>query len=385
MGISERLKRLGFRINDRLVDATAFERIGIAIASLVLALLIASLIVWASGSDPVVFLRTLVVGAFGTRGNISLSLRQSTMLILAGVSVAIAFKAGIFNIGVQGQMVTGGFATALAILGLAPHFPASPFGGLLVIVIATLVGMVAGGLYAAIPGLMKAYAEANEVVTTIMLNFIASGVIYYVVLRWIDSPNIAAEDVTPAFPSHVSLPSIVFDDSSFSILGLLVALLTAVIVYVVFRHTFYGYDLRISGKQRGAAMYSGVETKRQIVSVMFFSGMVAGLTGAVFVIMVLGLFRDPRSMPTFGFDAIAVSLIAANNPLGVIPAGVLFGGLSSAKVIIDIQLNISKELVDGIVGIIVLFVAMPEFFKLSFGKLRERVPLEDPAEREDED
>jgi simple sugar transport system permease protein len=90
--------------------------------------------------------------------------------------------------------------------------------------------------------------------------------------------------------------------------------------------------------------------------------------------MVLGLYRDPRAMPTFGFDAIAVSLIAGNNPLGVIPAGILFGGLSSAKVFIDIQLNISQHLVDGIVGLVVLFIAMPELFRMSYVRLRNTVP-----------
>jgi len=368
------LRKLSQRAVAWVFYATAVERIVLAIVSLLLSLLLGGIIVWLTGSDPVVFLQTLFKGAFGNTRNIALSLRQSTMLILAGGAVAVAFRAGIFNIGVQGQMVTGGFATALTILGLTPHLPTNALGATVVIVAGCLSGMLFGGLYALIPGLMKAYAEANEVVTTIMLNFIAGGVIYYIVLNHIESPNIAAEDVTPRFASYISLPSPIFDDPSFSSLWFLAAVLAMIALYAMLRYTTYGYELQTTGEQISAAIYSGVDTKRQTVSTMFISGVLAGLTGAVFVIMVLGLYRDPRSMPSFGFDAIAVSLIAGNNPLAVIPAGILFGGLSSAKVFIDLQLNVSQQLVDGIIGLVVLFIAMPELFRMSHGRLKDSVP-----------
>lgn len=365
---------LGGRVVGWLFHATAVERILLAVVSLLIALALGAAVVWITGSDPVRFLQVLFNGAFGSPRNIALSLRQSTMLILAGGAVAVSFRAGIFNIGVQGQMVTGGFATALTILGLTPHLPATALGATIVILAATLVGMLFGGLYAVIPGLMKAYAEANEVVTTIMLNFIAGGVIYYIVLNHIESPDIAAEDVTPEFANPISLPSPIFNDPSFSLIGFLTAILAMIALYAMLRYTTYGYELQTTGEQLAAAIYSGVDTKRQTVSTMFISGVLAGLTGAVFVIMVLGLYRDPRSMPSFGFDAIAVSLIAGNNPLGVIPAGILFGGLSSAKVVVDLQLNISNQLVDGIVGLVVLFIAMPELFRMSYGRLRNWAP-----------
>jgi simple sugar transport system permease protein len=368
------LRKLSQRAVAWVFYATAVERIVLAIVSLLLSLLLGGIIVWLTGSDPVVFLQTLFKGAFGNTRNIALSLRQSTMLILAGGAIAVAFRAGIFNIGVQGQMVTGGFATALTILGLTPHLPTNALGATVVIVAGCLSGMLFGGLYALIPGLMKAYAEANEVVTTIMLNFIAGGVIYYIVLNHIESPNIAAEDVTPRFASYISLPSPIFDDPSFSSLWFLAAVLAMIALYAMLRYTTYGYELQTTGEQISAAIYSGVDTKRQTVSTMFISGVLAGLTGAVFVIMVLGLYRDPRSMPSFGFDAIAVSLIAGNNPLAVIPAGILFGGLSSAKVFIDLQLNVSQQLVDGIIGLVVLFIAMPELFRMSHGRLKDSVP-----------
>jgi simple sugar transport system permease protein len=120
-----------------------------------------------------------------------------------------------------------------------------------------------------------------------------------------------------------------------------------------------------SGYQQRAADYSGVNSNRTIITTMTFSGMVAGLAGAIFAIMILGYYSDPSTFPTFGFDAIAVSLLAANNPLGVIPAGILFGALDAGGQYIGFTLDVPAELVDGVIGLIVLFVAAPELFRMS--------------------
>jgi ABC-type uncharacterized transport system permease subunit len=347
-----------------MVDADAVERLLIALASVGLALFLGSIVVAAAGYDPVLFVYSLLYGAIGTVSNIVFTLRQTTMFIITGVAVAIAFRAGIFNIGVQGQFVVGGFATTLTVLGLVPHLPGGAVGGAVLIVLGTLAALFAGGAYAAIPGLMKAYADANEVITTIMLNFIATGVVLYLIDSSLRPAGISAPN-TESFPDYVSFPSIVFDSSSFSVLGLAIALVAIVIVYIVLTRTRFGYDLRTSGVQGPAAAFSGVDPRRTIVSTMVFSGMVAGLAGAVFTVMVLGYYSDPATFPTFGFDAIAVSLLAANNPLGIIPAGLLFGGLEAGQQFIGINLDIPQELVDGVVGLVVLFVATPELFRMA--------------------
>jgi len=349
---------------DRMLQATVLERFALAIASTLLALLIGSVIVWATGYDAVEFATSLVYGAVGNLSNIAFTLRQSTMLILTGVAVAIAFRAGVFNIGVQGQFVVGGFATALSILFLAPHLPGGTVGGIVLMVLGTVAAIVAGGAYAALPGLMKAYADANEVITTIMLNFIASGVVYFFIDAYLRPGGTSAPN-TESFPDYVGLPGFAFGSSSFSVIGLAVALLAAVGVFVVMARTSFGYDLVTSGYQEAAAAYSGVDPKRTVVTTMTFSGMVAGLAGAIFAIMILGYYTDPSTFPTFGFDAIAVSLLAANNPLGVIPAGLLFGGLDAGGQYIGFTLDVPAELVDGVVGLIVLFVAAPELFRMS--------------------
>ncbi|UPV74657.1 ABC transporter permease [Halorussus limi] len=374
------------RAADRMLRATVVERFAIAVAATLLALLLGSVVVAASGYDAVEFVSSLVYGAFGTTSNLAFTLRQSTMLILAGVAVAVAFRAGVFNIGVQGQFVVGGFATAVTVLFLAPHLPGGAVGGVLLMGLGTLAAIAAGGAYAALPGMMKAYADANEVITTIMLNFIASGVVFFVVDRYLRPAGASAPN-TETFPEYVALPSVVFDSASFSVVGLGAALATVLVVYVVMARTRFGYDLVTSGYQEPAAAYSGVDPERNVVATMTFSGMVAGLAGAVFTIMILGYYSDPSTFPRFGFDAIAVSLLAANNPLGVVPAGLLFGGLDAGGQYIGFTLDVPPELVDGVVGLVVLFVAVPELFRMAARRtgLGGRGSSESPVRRAESD
>ncbi|MFC7130796.1 ABC transporter permease [Haloferax chudinovii] len=356
------VRSLADRIADRMLDASALERVVIALVATALALFIGAVIVAASGYDAVEFVSSLVYGAVGNASNLAFMLRQSSMLILTGVAVAVAFRAGVFNIGVQGQFVVGGFAATLGILFAAPLLPNSSISAVPLMALAALLALAAGGAYGALPGMMKAYAGANEVITTIMLNFIASGVVYFLLDAYL-RPEGAAAPNTEQFPDYVGLPGLVFESPSFSILGLGVALLTVAVVYLVMDRTGFGYDLVTSGYQEPAAKYSGVDPKRMIVRTMTISGMIAGLAGALFAIMILGYYSDPNTFPTFGFDAIAVSLLAANNPLGVIPAGLLFGGLDAGGQYIGFTLDVPSELVDGVIGLIVLFVAAPELFR----------------------
>lgn len=364
---------LGRRALARLVDASIFERLGIAVASTLLALLIGLVVVAAAGYDPVLFIDNMVYGIFGTysvadlfgtNNRLAQTLRPTVTFIITGVAVAIAFRAGVFNIGVQGQFVVGGFAAAATIVSIAGSLPGGAAGGAMVIVVATIAAIAAGGLYAMLPGILKAYAGANEIITTIMLNFVASGVVFWLLDAYF-RPGGTFFVRTERFPEHVSFPQPIFEGTSFSVVGLAIALLTAGVVFWIMERTRFGYDLVTSGHQADAASYSGVDAKRTIVATMTFSGMVAGLAGAVYVIMVLSYFSDPATLPTFGFDAIAVSLLAANNPLGVIPAGLLFGGLESGGNFVNQSSDVPRQLIDGVVGLVVLFVAAPELFRMA--------------------
>lgn len=358
------LKSAVSRIASRMDSASVLERFALSAISTLLALAIGTLVVAIAGYDAGAFVSAMWNGAFGSRASIAFMLRQSTMLILAGVAVAVAFKAGEFNIGVQGQLIVGGFATTLTILFLAPILPEGIVGGILLMILGTIAAIIAGGLYGAFPGILKAYANANEVITTIMLNFIASGVVFYLIDTYLRPPSISTP-VTESFPKYVALPSVILDSPSFSIIGLFVAIGAVVVIYFVMFRTRFGYEMIISGEQERAATYSGVDPKRTTVATMTLSGMVAGLTGAVFAIMILGYYINPATFPRFGFVAIAVSLLAANNPLGVIPAGLLFGAINAGGQTVGFKTAVPSELISGIVGLVVLFVATPELFRMA--------------------
>lgn len=354
------------RAAEYMLDATVLERIGIAAAATGAALLIGVFAVIGTGHSPVTFLNELVWGAFGDQRRLSRTLQFMTLYVLAGVAVAVAFRAGVFNIGVQGQLIFGGAACVFAIVSIAPVLPENAIVGVLLIVIGTIAAAIGGGLYGALPGVLKAYYGANEIITTIMLNFIAIGFIGWA----IDSGPLRDPDAgtvrTEFLPDHVSpLPSPVFGDSNFSIFVLIFALIVVALTAVLMARTRFGYDMVTSGYQASAATFSGVDAKRTIVATMTLSGMIAGVVGAVLAIMIQGRFIDPGNIHTYGFDAIAVSLLAANNPIGVVPAGLLFGALDAGGSNVQLQTDIPVQLIDGIVGLVVLFVAVPELFRMA--------------------
>lgn len=351
-----------------MLTMSVIERFIISTAATVLALLVGLFVVIVTGYDPVAFVRNLLEGSFGSNAAITRTLMFTTLFILTGVSVAIAFRAGVFNIGVQGQFIVGGFATVIAILWAAPLLPAGTIGGILLLIVGTLAAIVAGGVYAAVPGILKAYGGANEIVTTIMLNFIAVGAVGWLVEGPFRGEGQSAPN-TERLPEYVELPQLVYSSSSFSIVGLAVALAVAVLIAILMSRTSFGYDMITSGHQESAATYAGVDAKRMVVTTMTISGMVAGIAGAIFTIMIQGYYSDPAGIGTYGYDAIAVSLLAANNPLGVIPAGLLFGSLNSAGSYIGISSDVPAQLINGIIGLVILFIAAPELFRMAVKRI----------------
>jgi ABC-type uncharacterized transport system permease subunit len=393
------LRERGRSLLDRLVDASGTERILISLASLVMAILIGTIIILVAGRmtscqqaaltlthptpfglprlysigfcfDPVRVYENLFLGALGNpftagwnplNGQFAVTLRETTILIFTGLSVAIAFRAGIFNIGTQGQMVVGALATGLGVLWAAPHV-SGVLGTVLLVPLGLFIGAVFGGLYGAIPGALKAYADANEVITTIMLNFIATGVVLYLVSDVFKDPNSAANQ-TVTLPDYATLPAVLFGEAfSFSLLALVFGLLAVGGLYYLIDRTSFGYDVRTSGLQPQAAEYGGVDAERTIVASMSLSGALGGLGGALYVLMIIGKFQT--GVPAYGFDGITVAILAGNNPLGVPFSAFLFGVLKSGTTVVQFSTDVPPQLVGILRGLIILFVAMPEFFRL---------------------
>jgi simple sugar transport system permease protein len=325
--------------------------------------------------NPVTVFDRLFIGALGdplTPGwdplnfQMAVTLQQTTVLLFTGLSVAIAFRAGIFNIGTQGQLVVGGLATALSVFALQGPVVGAVGEGVVATLVLVPTGLVVGALFGAgfgaIPGALKAYAEANEVITTIMLNFVASSVAFFLVSSYFRNPDSQAVETTP-LGDPATFPPLVFQPrDDFSVLALVLGLVLAGGLYYVLEYTPFGYDLRTSGLQPEAAEYGGVDAERTIVASMAVSGALAGVGGAVYVLMVIGKFQT--GVPAFGFDGITVSILAGNNPLGVGFAAFLFGTLKSGSTVVGLSTDVPPQLVGVLRGLIILFVAMPEFFRL---------------------
>lgn len=373
------LRSRGRRVVSWLVEASTEERLLISLASLVLSLLVGALLLLGSGwlatcrepflvlgatelcYNPVNIYAVMFDGAFGSPVSIARTLRQTTLLMLAGAAVAITFRAGIFNIGTQGQFILGGLACGAVVPAAAGLFPENAVGGIALLVIGFLAAGVVGALYGALPGVLLAYYEANEVITTIMLNIIAAGFASAITREFLRE---GAAVQTPSIPDYARPPNLLFPAGGrFTIVVLIPSLVLVIGTYFLLTNTSYGYDIRLSGLQPEAAEYSGVDAKAVIVRTFTLSGFIGGLSGAVFLFMVLGYF-NPNGVPSIGFDGITVSVLAANNPIGVIPASLLFGAIKSGSLSLGIATEAPRELAGVLRGIIILFIAMPEAIRL---------------------
>ncbi|APW98552.1 ABC transporter permease [Halobiforma lacisalsi AJ5] len=393
------------RLIERLVRASAVERIAVSVAALFASILVGAVLVFVSGGfascrtgldlagwtfcyNPIQVYYELFLGAMGhplqggwspMNYSLATTLQQTTLLIFTGLSVAVAFRAGLFNIGTQGQLVVGGLATAVSVVYAAAIVPGGLVGTIVLIPIGVLVGAIFGGLFGAIPGALKAYADANEVITTIMLNFVAVGVASTLLSWQFQDPNSSNPQTQPV-PEYAEIPTIPYvgfgGRMDFSLLAFAFAVALMLGVAWLLARTSFGYELRTSGVQPEAAAYGGVDDKRMVVSSMTLSGALGGIGGAFWVLMVHGRWLE--NVPELGFDGIAVSILAGNNPLGVGAAAFLFGILQSGSRSIGTATDVPPELVGVLSGLIILFVAMPEFFRM-IGSRYVHVERERPA------
>lgn len=320
--------------------------ISVPLVAVLLALLIGAVLLIISGSNPIEAYAALFKGAFGSPVAIQRTLEKATPLIFSGLAVAFAFKAGLFNIGAQGQLLIGAIVAAyigFAVTGLPVviHLP-----------LALLAGGLAGALYGAIPGFLKVYTGAHEVIVTIMLNYIAINITDYLADGpWKDpSPgNIVAR--TPPILNSAELPIL-----GNVPLGFVLAVLAAIIVWWLLFRTTLGYEIRTVGLSSSAAQYAGIRVARIIVLTMVISGFLAGFGGAVETLGIVGRFQ-PGFNAGLGFDGITVALLAKTNPIGVIPAAILLGAMRAGASQMQFSAGVAKEITDVITAFILFFVA----------------------------
>jgi ABC-type uncharacterized transport system permease subunit len=316
------------------------------IGAILVALVISGLILLVAGYDPLEAFQVMWEGAFGDMRTISEVLLKATPLILIGIGLAVAFRCSIWNIGAEGQFYLGAVFSAIVGIYLG-NLPA-----VILIPLLLILGAVGGALWAMLAGYLKVRFGASEIVTTIMLNYIAiigtgylvTGPLIEEVGKFPQTARIAEAAWLPRFLPPTRLH-----------IGFIIAVVLAVLIYLLIFKTSTGYAIRAVGINPEAARYAGMSVERNIMLAMAVSGGAAGLAGAVEVSgLTYRLYQ--QISPGYGFTAIAVALLANNNPVGVIFTGILFGALSSGSEVMQMNAKVPSVLVFAIQGIVILSV-----------------------------
>lgn len=290
----------------------------------------------------------LIEGALLTSNGWIDTLVRATPLILAGLSVGLCFKGGLFNIGAQGQFLMGALGAVAAAVALSDVEP------MLAVPVALLAGVIAGGLYGFVPGWLKAFTGAHEVVTTIMLNYIAIQIV-----AWAVNGPLRAQGATFARTLDVGnagLPILLGPTGHLLHAGVVFALAAVPLLWWVLYRTTAGFEVRTVGANPDAARYAGMRPRLVLILTMTAGGMLAGLAGSI---EILGVQRYlPAAYATsVGFDAITVALLGRANPLGILFAGLLLGALRAGAPLMQIKAGVPVQMIDILQGVILFFLA----------------------------
>ena len=332
--------------------------------AIVAALVLGALTMLATSVEPATIARSylaLLQGSVGSLNAISETLTAATPLILAGLGLALGFRAGLFNIGAEGQILMGGMAAVVT--GFS--FPGLPFVVLLPLCL--LSGAMAGAFYAGIAGWLRAATGAHEVISTIMLNLIAFRLIDYMLRLPFVQRSGRADPISKSVPEHAELPRLLeWIDPNLRVHGgIFLALAAVFFVYWLLFKTKVGFEFRASGASPDAARFAGMRSGLTIVLAMASAGALAGLAGTVQVLGVLDRVT-PGFSAGIGFDAIAVALLGRSHPFGVLLAGLLFGGLEAGGRQMQVDAGVSIDLIGIIQALIIVFIAAPMLVRAIF-------------------
>lgn len=329
---------------------TNSSKILVSFLSVIIGLLFGALVMLLFGYNPIEGYQALISGAVGNPFAVGQTIRAATPLIFTGLGFSVAYTAGFFNIGLAGQALWGWLISVW--IGIS--MPDAP--SWLVLLLAIAGGMLAGALWAAIAGVLKAYFNTSEVIVTIMLNYVAVYISDYIVRNVITD----RADATPFVGQNASLRmSWLTELTNNSTIhgGIFLALIFAILVAILLNRTTIGFELKTVGLNKHAANYAGMNAKRNIILAMVLSGGLAGLGG---VMSGLGEFRNIFLMngvaPAIGFDGMAVALLGGLSPIGTIFGSLLFGALKTGGTGMPLKAGVPSEIVDIVTASIIFFV-----------------------------
>lgn len=365
-------------LSNRLIQPIRNEKwqpISIPFVSILVSFLAAALVILLLGKNPLQAFFNLLQGAgifpkpsyAGYKSMLTdfLSLLNAmTPLVFASLAVAVAFKAGLFNIGVSGQMLVSGFLATI-IVGY------SGVDAIIAKPLVLLIGMAAGGLMGGLVGWLKYKFNINEVVSTIMLNYIAQYVIsFFIQMYYVDPVSRQSKYITDA--ARLTLVNVEIANLKMDIpLGFILAIIVAIFLKFFIDKTVRGFEIKAVGNNRNAAKYAGINVGRNTVLAMVISGALAGLAGVTYY---LGYFSSiqPKVLSSLGFDSIAVSLLGNSHPIGVIFSSFLISVIDKGSTYMSSQAGIRQEISSVIIGLILLFSACGQYLKYKVSQLKEK-------------
>ncbi|NCZ73472.1 MAG: ABC transporter permease [Actinobacteria bacterium] len=333
----------------------------VPILSIIVALAVGGAMIAIQKINPLLAYKVLFTTAFGSVDGIATTLAKATPLILSGLAVAICLRAGLFNIGAQGQLIAGALASAWA----GYSFVGLP--SLIHIPLALLFGAFFGALVALIAGALKAFRGVHEVITTIMLNSIVISLAEYLASTPFKEPDQPLTR-TPKIEDSARIPDLLGLP-----FGFFIAVAVSIFLWWLMRNTTTGFRIETIGRNKNAGWYAGISIKRVIILSMLVGGAIAGVAGAIETLSIVGRF-EPAFNAGLGFDGITVALLGRANPLGVIPAAILIGGMRASGSTVQFEAGVAPEIVDLLLALILFFVTAPLLARL-FKKRHDGVSL----------
>ncbi len=318
---------------------------------------------WFSGYDPVAGYIALWNGIFGDMYSIGETIRQISPYILAGLAVAFAFRSGLFNIGVEGQLIVGWFAAAY--VGMAFELPK-----FIHLPLALIAAALAGALWGLIPGILKATLHVHEVIVTIMMNYIALHTVN-ALIKAVSEGGYKTEKIHQTASLRSDFLSNLTDFSTLHY-GIFVALAMVAVMWFILEKTKTGYELKSVGFNDHASQYAGMNVKKNIILSMVVSGAFAGLGGAMEALGTFGNMVTRGGFTGIGFDGIAVALLGANTPLGVIFGASLFGSLKYGAGNMPNEAGVPIEIVSIVIALIIFFVASGYIIRVLLSKMKKK-------------
>ncbi len=325
-----------------------FKNILNTLIPVLLAFAIGGIIILAIGENPFTTYKIMIEKSFLSVNGFLKTLHMAAPLILTGLAIAITFKANIFNMGVEGQMLLGAFFAAVT--GFSFDLPP-----LLHITVCLLTGMLVGVVFALIPALLKAYFKVNEMVVTLMMNYVAIEIVKFLAQG-------VYKDPTSGYVSTYTINS----SAMFNKLGntgitafFIIAVVLFGIVYVVMQKSKLGYEITAIGKNPEFAEASGMKISKKIIIIMLISGALSGIAGAGFLMSEKFRFTlDFSGNPGLGWDGMLIALLGGHNPIGIIIAAIFYAGLKTGSEYIGLFTNVPKEIVGVIQGILILLLSI---------------------------